>query len=98
MDRQQARYKEVKGIQIQPTITKEIIDLGEGYEYAEITLNRIASMNGIAIYINEALDNEYIKLDACQPSIIIEETDIKKISVKALSEDGTANMQIILKR
>ena len=90
------KYNEVKGIRF--TLTEEKledeIDLKECYEYVKI--EDLRGVNNVAIYINNAPEEDYVLL---KDTIEFEDIAIKKIKVKLLREvSGQYIVQAILMR
>lgn len=90
------KYNEVKGIRF--TLTEENledeIDLKECYEYVKI--EDLRGVNNVAIYINNAAEEDYVLL---KDTIEFEDIAIKKIKVKLLREvSGQYIVQAILMR
>lgn len=90
------KYNEVKGIRF--TLTEENledeIDLKECYEYVKI--EDLRGVNNVAIYINNAAEEDYVLL---KDTIEFQEIAIKKIKVKLLREvSGQYIVQAILMR
>lgn len=90
------KYNEVKGIRF--TLTEENledeIDLKECYEYVKI--EDLKGVNNVAIYINNAAEEDYVLL---KDTIEFEDIAIKKIKVKLLREvSGQYIVQAILMR
>ncbi len=90
------KYNEVKGIRF--TLTEENledeIDLKECYEYVKI--EDLRGVNNVAIYINNASEEDYVLL---KDTIEFEDIAIKKIKVKLLREmSGQYIVQAILMR
>ena len=90
------KYNEVKGIRF--TLTEEKledeIDLKECYEYVKI--EDLRGVNNIAIYINNAAEEDYVLL---KDTIEFQDIAIKKIKVKLLREmSGQYIVQAILMR
>lgn len=90
------KYNEVKGIRF--TLTEEKIEdeieLKECYEYVKI--EDLKGVNNVAIYINNAAEEDYVLL---KDTIEFEDIAIKKIKVKLLREvSGQYIVQAILMR
>ena len=90
------KYNEVKGIRF--TLTEENledeIDLKECYEYVKI--EDLKGVNNVAIYINNASEEDYVLL---KDTIEFKDIAIKKIKVKLLREmSGQYIVQAILMR
>lgn len=90
------KYNEVKGIRF--TLTEENledeIDLKECYEYVKI--EDLRGVNNVAIYINNAAEEDYVLL---KDTIEFQDIAIKKIKVKLLREvSGQYIVQAILMR
>lgn len=90
------KYNEVKGIRF--TLTEENledeIDLKECYEYVKI--EDLRGVNNVAIYINNASEEDYVLL---KDTIEFQDIAIKKIKVKLLREvSGQYIVQAILMR
>lgn len=90
------KYNEVKGIRF--TLTEEKledeIDLKECYEYVKI--EDLRGVNNVAIYINNADEEDYVLL---KDTIEFQDIAIKKIKVKLLREmSGQYIVQAILMR
>lgn len=90
------KYNEVKGIRF--TLTEENledeIDLKECYEYVKI--EDLRGVNNVAIYINNAAEEDYVLL---KDTIEFQDISIKKIKVKLLREvSGQYIVQAILMR
>lgn len=90
------KYNEVKGIRF--TLTEENledeIDLKECYEYVKI--EDLNGVNNVAIYINNAAEEDYVLL---KDTIEFQDIAIKKIKVKLLREVfGQYIVQAILMR
>lgn len=90
------KYNEVKGIRF--TLTEENledeIDLKECYEYVKI--EDLKGVNNVAIYINNAAEEDYVLL---KDTIEFQDIAIKKIKVKLLREvSGQYIVQAILMR
>ena len=90
------KYNEVKEIRF--TLTEENledeIDLKECYEYVKI--EDLRGVNNVAIYINNAAEEDYVLL---KDTIEFQDIAIKKIKVKLLREvSGQYIVQAILMR
>ena len=90
------KYNEAKGIRF--TLTEENledeIDLKECYEYVKI--EDLRGVNNVAIYINNAAEEDYVLL---KDTIEFQDIAIKKIKVKLLREvSGQYIVQAILMR
>ncbi len=90
------KYNEVKGIRFQLNDEKieDEIELKECYEYVKI--EDLKGVNNVAIYINNAAEEDYVLL---KYTIELEDIAIKKIKVKLLREvSGQYIVQAILMR
>ena len=90
------KYNEVKGIRFQLNDEKleDEIDLKECYEYVKI--EDLRGVNNVAIYINNAAEEDYVLL---KDTIEFQDIAIKKIKVKLLREvSGQYIVQAILMR
>ena len=90
------KYNEVKGIRFQLNDEKleDEIELKECYEYVKI--EDLRGVNNVAIYINNASEEDYVLL---KDTIEFEDIAIKKIKVKLLREvSGQYIVQAILMR
>lgn len=90
------KYNEVKGIRFQLNDEKieDEIELKECYEYVKI--EDLKGVNNVAIYINNASEEDYVLL---KDTMEFEDIAIKKIKVKLLREvSGQYIVQAILMR
>lgn len=90
------KYNEVKGIrfELSDENLEDEIELKECYEYVKI--EDLKGVNNVAIYINNAAEEDYVLL---KDTIEFEDIAIKKIKVKLLREvSGQYIVQAILMR
>ena len=90
------KYNEVKGIRFTLTDEKleDEIDLKEQYEYVKI--EDLQGASNIAVYINDAKEDDYVIL---KDTIEFEDIAVKKIKVKYINNLGVDyTIQAILMR
>lgn len=90
------KYNEVKGVRFTLTAdkTEDEIVLDKQYEYVKI--EDLQGVNNIAVYINDADEDDYVQL---KDTIEFEDIAVKKIKVKYINNLGIDyNVQAILMR
>lgn len=92
------KYNEVKGVRF--TLTEEgqteVINLNGGYIYAK--LEQLAGIvnNNIAVYVNDATEEDYVLFTE---ELVFEDIEIKNIKVKLLNKQTDSYiLQLTLKR
>jgi hypothetical protein len=91
------KFNEVKGVRFQlyEEHAEDEIVLSEPYEYVKIEgIKSIANYN-IAVYINDAREDEYI---CFEDSIAFEDIEVKKVRVKLLNAMMDKEVQVTLMR
>lgn len=94
----QMRYNEVKGIRVNLTTddNDKVISLEGSWEYIEVEELQDLAKSNIALYINDAKEEDYILFNR---SIVFEEIEVKKVRVRLLNGlTDTYNIQLILMR
>ncbi|WP_195958804.1 hypothetical protein [Clostridium saudiense] len=94
----QMRYNEVKGIRVNLTTddNDKVISLEDSWEYIEVEELQDLAKSNIALYINDAKEEDYILFNR---SIVFEEIEVKKVRVRLLNGlTDTYNIQLILMR
>ena len=94
----QMRYNEVKGIRVNLTTddNDKVISLEDSWEYIEVEALQDLAKSNIALYINDAKEEDYILFNR---SIVFEEIEVKKVRVRLLNGlTDTYNIQLILMR
>ena len=92
------KYNEAKGFRftLSEAGQEEVIGLNDGYIYAKLEQLECIIHNNIAVYVNDATEEDYILFT---DELVIEDIDIKKIKVKLLSKLADIyNVQVTLKR
>jgi hypothetical protein len=92
------RYNEVKGIRVNLTTddNDKVISLEDSWEYIEVEELQDLAKSNIALYINDAKEEDYILFNR---SIVFEEIEVKKVRVRLLNGlTDTYNIQLILMR
>lgn len=94
----QMRYNEVKGIRVNLTTddNDKVISLEDSWEYIKVEELQDLAKSNIALYINDAKEEDYILFNR---SIVFEEIEVKKVKVRLLNGlTDTYNIQLILMR
>lgn len=94
----QMRYNEVKGIRVNLTTddNDKVISLEDSWEYIKVEELQDLAKSNIALYINDAKEEDYILFNS---SIVFEEIEVKKVRVRLLNGlTDTYNIQLILMR
>lgn len=94
----QMRYNEVKGIRVNLTTddNDKVISLEDSWEYIKVEELQDLVRSNIALYINDAKEEDYILFNR---SIVFEEIEVKKVRVRLLNGlTDTYNIQLILMR
>ena len=94
----QMRYNEVKGIRVNLTTddNDKVISLEDSWEYIKVEELQDLARSNIALYINDAKEEDYILFNR---SIVFEEIEVKKVRVRLLNGlKDTYNIQLILMR
>ncbi|MDU7455131.1 hypothetical protein [Clostridium saudiense] len=94
----QMRYNEVKGIRVNLTTddNDKVISLEDSWEYIKVEELQDLAKSNIALYINDAKEEDYILFNR---SIVFEEIEVKKVRVRLLNGlTDTYNIQLILMR
>ncbi|CUN58564.1 MULTISPECIES: hypothetical protein [Clostridium] len=94
----QMRYNEVKGIRVNLTTddNDKVISLEDSWEYIKVEELQDLARSNIALYINDAKEEDYILFNR---SIVFEEIEVKKVRVRLLNGlTDTYNIQLILMR
>jgi len=92
------RYNEVKGIRVNLTTddNDKVISLEDSWEYIKVEELQDLAKSNIALYINDAKEEDYILFNR---SIVFEEIEVKKVRVRLLNGlTDTYNIQLILMR
>lgn len=91
-------YNEVKGIRVNLTTddNDKVISLEDSWEYIKVEELQDLARSNIALYINDAKEEDYILFNR---SIVFEEIEVKKVRVRLLNGlTDTYNIQLILMR